>query len=177
MSFVQHEHTQGRREALQAMYSNELTGTPLSELEKGTGKTAMLLIPEVPAGVEENDLVGVGLTEYASRLMSGIIEHLDEIDSWIENTAENWTLERMPIVDRNIIRLASFEIAFCDDIPASVAINEAVEMAKYYGSDESPKFVNGVLGCIAAAVQGSVPEAAQVDVPADALAAEGDVDA
>ncbi len=158
MTAIQHEHTQGRREALQAMYSNELTGTPLSELENGTGETVMLLIPEVPEGVDDNDLVGVELTEYASELMSGIIDHLAEIDGWIADTAENWTIDRMPIVDRNIIRLASYEIAYCDDIPTGVAINEAVEMAKCFGSDESPKFVNGVLGRIAIAIEGEAAE-------------------
>lgn len=174
MTAIQHEHTQGRREALQALYSNELTGTPLSALENGTGETSMLLIPEVPEGVEENDLVGVALTDYAAKLMSGIIDHLDEIDGWIADTAENWTLERMPIVDRNIIRLAAYEIAYCDDIPTGVAINEAVEMAKYFGSDESPKFVNGVLGRIAIAIDG---EAAVDETVQQATAGEDSADA
>lgn len=153
MTSVQHEHTQSRREALQAMYSHELTGTPLSELAAGTGETAMLLIPEIPEGVDDNDLIGVDVDGYAQDLLSGIVSHLDEIDSWIADTAENWTLSRMPIVDRNIIRLATYEIAFCDDIPTGVAINEAVEIAKAFGGDESPKFVNGVLGRIAIALE------------------------
>lgn len=153
MTSVQHERTQSRREALQAMYSHELTGTPLSALAAGTGETVMLLIPEVPAGVDDNDLIGIDVDGYAQELMSGIVSHLDEIDAWIADTAENWTLSRMPIVDRNIIRLATYEIAFCDDVPTGVAINEAVEIAKTFGGDESPKFVNGVLGRIATALE------------------------
>lgn len=153
MTSVQHEHTQSRREALQAMYSHELTGTPLCALAAGTGETAMLLIPEIPEGVDDNDLIGVDVDGYAQDLLNGIVSHLDEIDSWIEDTAENWTLSRMPIVDRNIIRLATYEIAFCEDIPTGVAINEAVEIAKAFGGDESPKFVNGVLGRIAIALE------------------------
>lgn len=131
------------------MYQHELTGTPLSELVAGTGETSMLLIPERPEGVEDNDLIGVSMADYANELIGGIVAHLDEIDRWIADTAENWTLERMPIVDRNIIRIAAYEIGFCPDIPTGVAINEAVEIAKAFGGDESPKFVNGVLGKIA----------------------------
>jgi N utilization substance protein B len=71
------------------------------------------------------------------------------VDARIEATSQHWSLMRMPFVDRNILRLAVYEIMFEDDVPASVAINEAVELAKAYGGDDSPKFVNGVLGKIA----------------------------
>lgn len=149
MAASQHEHTRARREVLQVMYQSELTGTSYSALVEDSGDTAMLLIPERPEGVEESDLIGEPLADYAGELLGGIVSHLDEIDDWIADTAENWTLDRMPIVDRNIIRLAAYEIAFREDIPTSVAINEAVELAKAFGGDESPKFVNGVLGRIA----------------------------
>ena len=149
------EHPRARREVLQVLYQNELTGTPLDELVDGTGETSMLLIPERPEGVEDNDLIGIGLDAYAAELLDGIVGRLDEIDVWIADTAENWALERMPIVDRNIIRLAVYEIMYCDDIPTGVAINEAVEIAKAFGGDESPKFVNGVLGRIAAHYEGT----------------------
>ncbi len=149
MTASQHEHTRARREVLQVMYQSELTGTSYDELIGAAGDTSLLLIPERPEGVSDNDLIGEELAAYAGELLRGIVSHLDEIDEWIEDTAENWTLDRMPIVDRNIIRLAAYEIAFCEDIPTSVAINEAVELAKAFGGDESPKFVNGVLGRIA----------------------------
>ena len=106
MATSQHEHTRARREVLQVMYQSELTGTSYGELIDDTGATAMLLIPERPEGVEDNDLIGEDLAEYAGRLLRGIVSHLDEIDGWIADTAENWTLDRMPLVDRNIIRLA-----------------------------------------------------------------------
>lgn len=149
MATSQHEHTRARREVLQAMYQSELTGTPLGALVDGSGETAMLLIPERPEGVSDNDLIGTDLAQYAGQLLGGIVSQLDQIDAWIADVAQNWTLDRMPVVDRNIIRIAVYETAFCDDIPTGVAINEAVELAKAFGGDESPKFVNGVLGRIA----------------------------
>lgn len=148
MSSVRHEHTAARREALQLLYMGELTGQPLQELVDNDG-AELLLVPECPKGVSDADLLGVDLVDYASTLVEGIVEHFDALDERIASTAENWTLERMPIVDRNIIRIATYEIIYCDDIPTGVAINEAVEMAKAFGTDESPKFVNGVLGRIA----------------------------
>lgn len=148
MASLRHEHTAARREALQLLYTSELTGAPLSGLVGGN-EQELLLVPECPQGVSDADLVGVDLVDYASTLVDGIVEHVDALDERISSTAENWTLERMPIVDRNIIRIATYEIVYCDDIPTGVAINEAVEMAKAFGTDESPKFVNGVLGRIA----------------------------
>lgn len=86
---------------------------------------------------------------YARDLALHTEQRLPEIDAQIEATSEHWSLMRMPFVDRNILRLAVYEIVFEPDVPDSVAINEAVEMAKAYGTDDSPKFVNGVLGRIA----------------------------
>lgn len=173
MAVTQHEHTRARREVLQVMYQSEFTGTSYGDLVDDTGATAMLLIPERPEGVEDNDLIGEQLAPYAAELLRGIVAHLDEIDGWIADTSENWALERMSSVDRNIIRLAAYEIACCDDIPTGVAINEAVEMAKAFGGDESPKFVNGVLGRIASRFEESdAPEEEAQPAPEDA-AAEG----
>lgn len=88
-------------------------------------------------------------SEYSRRLASETEAHLSEIDAEIEGTSENWALIRMPFVDRNILRLAVYEIMFEPDVPDSVVINEAIEMAKLYGGEDSSKFVNGVLGRIA----------------------------
>ena len=74
----------------------------------------------------------------------------DELDITIGEVSENWSVSRMPLVDRNILRIATYEIEYSDDVPASVSINEAVELAKVYGGEDSSKFVNGVLGRIAA---------------------------
>lgn len=74
---------------------------------------------------------------------------MDEIDSLLGSISEHWAVSRMPLVDRNILRLATYELLHLSDTPTSVAINEAVELAKVYGGDDSSKFVNGVLGRVA----------------------------
>ena len=87
--------------------------------------------------------------EYIRRLVSGVAEHAAELDTYIEKYAKGWRFERISLVASAIMRLAMYEIMYMPDIPHGVAINEAVEMAKAFGTDESPKFVNGVLGRIA----------------------------
>jgi N utilization substance protein B len=83
--------------------------------------------------------------EFADRLVRGVAEHLAAIDERIGRASKNWRLERMARVDRNLLRLATYELAFCADIPAKVAINEAIEVAKRFGAQETPAFVNGIL--------------------------------
>lgn len=127
-------------------------GAKVANTSKGAAKGAKILalaIPVYPEGIDDNDLMGSPLSDYACSLIMGVADKLQEIDADIIKTAENWTLERMPIVDRNIIRVAVYEVAYAPDIPTGVAINEAVEMAKLYGAADSPKFVNGILGRIA----------------------------
>ncbi|MGZ3405272.1 MAG: transcription antitermination factor NusB [Polyangia bacterium] len=82
---------------------------------------------------------------FAEKLVRGVREHLAEIDGQIQNASKNWRLERMARVDRNLLRLALYELKFVDDVPAKVAINEAIEIAKRYGTSESSAFVNGIL--------------------------------
>ena len=90
------------------------------------------------------------LSDYAESLIRGVAEKQTEIDGYLESTSENWSLDRMPYLDRAILRLAVYEMLFMDDVPVSVSIDEAVELAKAYGGeDESSRFVNGVLGKIA----------------------------
>ena len=90
------------------------------------------------------------LSEYAENLVAGVVERQADIDGYLERASENWSLERMPYLDRAILRVAVYEMLFADDVPVSVAIDEAVELAKVYGGeDESSRFVNGVLGKIA----------------------------
>ena len=84
--------------------------------------------------------------------------HQTEIDASLADISEHWAVSRMPLVDRNILRLAVYEILYVDDIPDSVSINEAVEMAKSYGGEDSSKFVNGVLGRLAEIRSGDVKE-------------------
>jgi N utilization substance protein B len=85
---------------------------------------------------------------YARSLIGGIFDRLDEIDDAIGAHATNWRLERIAATDRNLLRVAIFELLFQDDVPAQVAINEAVEIAKRFGTQESPAFINGVLDAV-----------------------------
>lgn len=120
-------------QALQMLYQREITGV-------STGR----IIADESFSTED----GVP-DEYARTLATGVESHLDEIDAVIGDVSEHWSVSRMPLVDRNILRVATFELLHADDVPPSVAINEAVELAKVYGGEDSSKFINGVLGKIA----------------------------
>src|SRR5205823_1072900 len=85
------------------------------------------------------------LEPFCFGLYEGVIAHLGEIDQHLAAAAENWRLPRMPTVDRNILRLGTFELLFNPETPAAVALDEAIELARRYGSADSPAFVNGVL--------------------------------
>jgi N utilization substance protein B len=129
--------TRARELALQFLYALELRGAAaLEELEafvdhhtKGG--------PD-PKGREE-------IAAYAKEICHGVHEHRPEIDAWIEAIAENWRLARMAAVDRNVLRLATFELLHKPDVPYKVAINEAIDMAKRYSTAQSGAFVNGIL--------------------------------
>ena len=83
--------------------------------------------------------------EFCQRLIEGVCQNRGEIDRLIEENAENWTLKRMTVVDRNILRVATFELMHCPDIPFKASLNEAIELAKKYGTDDSGAFINGIL--------------------------------
>lgn len=85
------------------------------------------------------------IVEFASMLVKGTVENLERIDRAIKNYATNWNIKRMAVVDRNILRLATYELLFLPDIPPKVSINEAVDIAKKFGDKDSGKFVNGIL--------------------------------
>jgi len=99
-------------------------------------------------------LAGEGLSEdnaaFTRELVSGVIQNKGKIDKNIHSFAPAWPIKQIPVVDRNILRLAIFEILLDNKVPVKVAINEAVELAKMFGSDNSSKFVNGVLGSVSA---------------------------
>ncbi|MDP9796230.1 N utilization substance protein B [Catenuloplanes nepalensis] len=86
---------------------------------------------------------------YTIHLVEGIAAHLDRIDELLSSYAEGWTLGRMPVVDRNLARIAVYELLYADDIDDAVAISEAVELARQMSTDDSPRFLNGILGRIA----------------------------
>lgn len=119
-----------RELALQALYQMEMTGN---------------FSPRGPELFWNHFESSAKSREFAERLIAGAVKHRDVIDAFIEQAAEHWKLERMPRVDRNILRLATYELVFCPDIPVNVTIDEAIEVGKRYGSEESPTFINGVL--------------------------------
>ncbi len=131
-----------REFALKALYQADVAGgSPVAALE---GLFAGLLdsaSDEKPAGDEE--------VQFAQRVVTCVAERGEEIDALIEKASKNWRLARMPIVDRSILRLATGEMLLLNDVPVSVSINEAVELAKTFGEKESRAFVNGILDRIA----------------------------
>ena len=145
-AFSQHEErTLARKHALQLMYQGEiLEKTPRELIDNGQ------LVPETQ-----------GLGEYALMLLDGAKENPVYVGGWflgvkngvveirVESASDNWTLDRMPVVDRSLLRLTTYEMRYVDDVPVSVSINEAVNLAKEFGGDDSPRFINGILGRIA----------------------------
>jgi N utilization substance protein B len=87
-------------------------------------------------------------SDFARNLVFGVLEHKPYLDELIQRNAPEWPVEQIAIIDRNILRIAIFEIAIDQGTPLKVAINEAVELAKLFGSDSSPRFINGVLGAL-----------------------------
>lgn len=93
--------------------------------------------------------------KYAEFLINGVCTHLEEIDARIESATKNWRLVRLAATDRNLLRIAVYELLFCADVPGQVAINEALEIAKKYANEESPKFINGILDALLAGHTGA----------------------
>jgi N utilization substance protein B len=86
-----------------------------------------------------------GADEFLNRLVLGVLEHCQELDRLIEQYLENWRLDRINMIDRNILRMALFELLYCEEIPPKVTINEAIDLGKRYGSEDSGSFINGIL--------------------------------
>lgn len=96
----------------------------------------------------KNFLISKKAVPYARELLAGISRNIQKIDSLIAENAKNWRVDRMSIIDRNILRLGVFEVAFNDQVPATVAINEAIEIAKRFSADDSASFINGILDAV-----------------------------
>lgn len=120
----------GRETALKLLYALDITQEPVGELLQ-----ASWLDTVVPEAVRE----------FSVALVVGVMTHRDEIDTLVQEWSMNWSLERIGIIERNILRFAIYELLFLTDIPPNVTINEAVEVAKRYGTDEAPSFINGIL--------------------------------
>lgn len=126
--------SEGRSAALQVLYGLD-TQESFEEVEGGLQRARDNLLDEIPP--EAHD--------FASELCQGVVEHRETIDEAIEGASEKWRVRRMSRVDRNILRIATFELLLCPETPAKVAINEALELAKQFGATESRQFINGVL--------------------------------
>lgn len=99
-----------------------------------------------------------GSEDFAGKLVYGVLENRAFIDRVIAAVSKDWSLNRMANVDRNIMRLSLYEVFFCDDVPNNVSVNEAVELGKIFGGDESGKFINGILGKVIENIEDYSPE-------------------
>ena len=120
-----------RINAIILLYQNDLLGKDIRE-------------------ITENEVqIGNKIDDFTLKLVIGVDEHRKEIDNIVKEVVEHWSIERIAIIDRNIIRVAIYEMLYEDDIPLKVSIDEAIEIAKYLGEKkDTPKFVNGILGKI-----------------------------
>ena len=118
-----------REKALQALFQIDVSNTE-----------STLAIEHVLEGETSDD--------YLNQLVVGVVEQKEEIDALISENLEKWSLDRLATVDRNLLRMAAFELKFSQDIPDNVILDEAIEIAKIYGDDQSSKFINGVLSKI-----------------------------
>jgi N utilization substance protein B len=123
--------TKARKRALDILFESELQG-----LDIGATLARRIAAAEPP------------LNEYAIALVEGVVTHRSRIDEVLSTYASGWTLNRMPAVDRNVLRIGTYEVLYRDDVPDAVAISEAVALARSLSTDESPGFVNGLLAQI-----------------------------
>lgn len=144
------KRTRSRELALQFLYQLDLRGDDL--------------LPEAKDFLrnEERD---AETQRFALRLVEGTFEHWDEIDKTIQGVAQNWNIARMAVVDRNVLRLATYELLHCKDIPPKVAINEAIELGKRYSTSNSGGFINGILDKIMNRARPPVVAGASSTVP------------
>jgi N utilization substance protein B len=127
--------SKARKRALDICFESELRGLRLD----GT----------LAQRTDERAAEGTTLNPYTARLVQGVLAHQAEIDALLENYAVGWTLDRMPAIDRNLLRIGAYEILHVDDVPDEVAISEAVALARQLSTEESPGFVNGLLARLA----------------------------
>ncbi len=125
------KRTKAREYALQILYAIDITKEdPVTCIERFWDST------DEPSG---------DVKEFTGEIVTGVSDKRDDIDKLISKHATNWQLDRMAVIDRNVLRLATYELLFREDIPPKVSINEAIDIAKKFGGNDSGKFVNGVL--------------------------------
>jgi N utilization substance protein B len=142
----------GRREsrklAVDALYEGEIRGRlPVAtfEIQRAEGRVRPGSDDDAGATLDE---ASTEVVSYARGLVEGVQEHHAEIDALISRYTDRWAIDRMPVIDRTVIRIAIFELLWVEDVPVAVAINEAVELVKSLSTDDSGRFVNGLLGRI-----------------------------
>ncbi|MHA7238624.1 transcription antitermination factor NusB [Arthrobacter sp. TMS1-12-1] len=121
--------SKARRRALDILFESAQRDMPALEV--------------IRARREKTDMV---IADYTVDVVEGVLEHQEQIDEFLSTYSQGWTLDRMPAVDLMILRIGSWELLYNDDVPDGVAVSEAVELAKMLSTDESPKFINGLLG-------------------------------
>jgi N utilization substance protein B len=119
-----------REFALQVLYQLDIT-------QQDVSKTLAQFQDHFSGSDEKDDFMG--------HLVGGVLGHCQEIDRLIEKYSENWRLDRMNMIDRTILRIATFELLYCEEIPPKVTMNEAIELGKRFGSEDSGSFINGIL--------------------------------
>ena len=148
------KRTRARELALQFLYQLDLRGNDLLPEAKGFFRDT----------AEEQDR---STRDFAVQLVQGVATHREDLDRVIREVATNWEITRMAVIDRNVLRMAAFELYHCPDVPPKVAINEAIELGKRYSTQNSGAFINGILDKIKDRARPARPAAAG-EAPADA---------
>lgn len=125
-----------RRWVLQILYAWEVRGSDRD-------------LREEAADLFDRRHIASDTRAFAERIVDALADHMDEIESHIETAASNWDADRMAVIDRNVLRIGIAELLWLDDVPTKVTIDEMIELAKRYGGEDSPRFVNGVLDALA----------------------------
>jgi N utilization substance protein B len=148
--------------ALQALYMRDFQqvepSVALKGLWSGLGETEDFKGSRAPHAEEK---------EFAMRIVNGVGDSEGPIDEMIESCSTKWRVSRMPLVDRNILRICIYEMMWCEDIPATVSVNEAIELAKEFGGEESPRFVNGIVDEVGRKIR-------KLEPPTEAPSSEGE---
>lgn len=135
------DRRQGREMALQMLYQHDQAGAKLPQLFRSFD----LYLYAAETAVDSKDRGSDKSFEYAKALVMGVAKDCEKLDELIERQAENWRIARMPAVDRNVLRLALWELLQEQDVPTVVIVDEAIELAKKFGSERSGSFINGLL--------------------------------
>ncbi len=141
---------QGREFALKVLYSLYDHDTEIDAILEDFWKNFRFL-NDILGETDENEDARVHphVKAFAEVLVRGVVDHLQEIDETVDQCSRNWALDRMPRVDLSLLRMAVYELKYQPDVPASVVMNEAIEIGKRYGSKDSPAFINGILDKVA----------------------------